>query len=396
MTQSATLGGAGAQAPARNAIRVWIGERPATQIVVFVSVIALFAWLGATMDANIERTGIRPGFDFLHSAANFDIGESLIAYSPADSFGRAILVGLLNTLVVSAAGCVLATILGVALGIGRLSENPLLSGSVRAYVELMRNTPLLLQLFVWNGLFHALPAARQAFSPLPGMLLSNRGVFIPALTFTTPEIAWAFALLAAILVSAPIVAARTSPARRRRRRLLAGAAIGALVVAIAWPLAQPGLVGVDIPALKGFNIRGGLSLTPEFSALLVGLVVNAAAGIAEIVRSGIEAIPAGQWEAARSLGLSRAKVLQLVVLPQAVRIILPVMTSSYLSLTKNSSLAVAIGYPDLVSIVNTVANQTGQAVEAILIMVSVYLMISLSVSFAMNRYNAHLLARSGR
>lgn len=385
----------GVRAPGRSRVRDWIGHRPGLQAAALVLTLVAVVAVARTTGENLARAGITPGFAFLGHAANFDIGESLIAYAPSDSFGRAILVGFVNTAVVAVAGCVLATILGVALGVARLSSNPLLSGSVRVYVEVIRNTPLLLQLFVWSGFFHALPAPRQAFAPLPGVLLSNRGVFVPALAFAdgVAEGAVILALAAAGLLA--LARLRTPPARRTRRRLLgAGAAI--LVAAVAALLAaRPGLAAIDVPALQGFNIRGGLSLTPEFCALLVGLVVNAAAGIAEIVRAGILSVPRGQWEAARSLGLPGGRIMRLVVLPQALRVIVPVMTSAYLSLTKNSSLAVAIGYPDLVSIVNTTANQTGQALECILVMAVVYLSTSLAVSAFMNWYDArHAVERA--
>lgn len=372
-----------------------LGGHAGTQIVLFVVLIGIAGWLGHNMRTNMAAAGLTPGFAFLGHAANFGIGESLIPYSPADTFARAILVGLFNTLSVSVAGCILATVLGVALGIARLSSNPLLAGTVRGYIELIRNTPLLLQLFVWNGFLHALPAARQALIPLPGVLLSNRGIFLPALRFSSPVVL-AVVLAGAALAIALAVALLRLPPARVRARTAARAGLAGLVVAGALALILlPGIAFIDLPALKGFNVRGGLSLTPEFTALLIGLVINASAGIAEIVRAGIQSVPRGQWEAGRAMGLSGGRIMRLIVLPQAVRVIIPVMTSSYLSLTKNSSLAVAIGYPDVVSILNTTANQTGQALEAILIMMGIYLSISLSVSWVMNRYNARL-ARQGR
>jgi general L-amino acid transport system permease protein len=370
--------------------RDWLGERPFAQILLFVAVVALFGLFGHSMAANMQRVGITPGFDFLARPTNFEIGETLIPYSSQSSFARAILVGLVNTLVVSFAGCVIATILGVALGVARMSDNPLLAGSVRAYVELIRNTPLLLQLFFWSATLHALPAARRALQPVEGVFLSNRGVYIPALRFESG--------LAEILALAGVAAVLLVLFRGGRAGLtLRARAIGAgvLFVALLAVLAASGMARVETPALKGFNIAGGLSLSPEFAALLIGLVVNAAALIAEIVRSGIQSVSQGQWEAARALGLHQGQIFRLVVLPQALRVITPLMTSNYLSLVKNSSLAVAIGYPDLVSIINTAANQTGQALETILIMVAVYLSISLAVSLAMNRYNARQALKGG-
>jgi general L-amino acid transport system permease protein len=370
--------------------RSWLGEYPLAQLCVLTALIAVAAILGQTMIANMGRVGITPGFAFLSRPANFEIGESLIAYSAERSFGRAILVGFLNTLAVSLVGCVLATILGSLLGIARLSANPLLSGAVRGYVEVVRNTPLLLQLFFWIATIRALPGARAAFNPLPGVFLSNRGVFLPALRFGA---GWEAPVALAMLAGLMLLRFRVkSPALRR---VFTGAAIGgALLVAAVLIMAQGG-ARIDLPELKGFNISGGLSLTPEFAALLIGLTVNAAANIAEIVRSGIESVPRNQWETARSLGFTEAQLLRFVVMPQALRVIVPLMTSAFLNLTKNSSLAVAIGYPDLVSIVNTTANQTGQALEAILIMMIVYLTISLTVSLAMNIYNARKAWETG-
>jgi general L-amino acid transport system permease protein len=325
-----------------------------------------------------------PGFSFLLRPANFSIGESLIPYTSRDPLIRAIAVGILNTLLVSFLGCLFATLLGVVLGIARLSSNPLLSGTVRVYVEVIRNTPLLLQLFFWSATIRALPAVKQALEPVPGIFLSNRGLFLPMLTLrgSGGEILVLVAL--ATLAAAGI--ARAGPLRRFAPALLALSALAALALVLS------GGVGLTLPEHKGFNMAGGVALTAEFSALLIGLAINAAAGISEVVRSGIEAVPRGQWEAGESLGLRRGRVMRLIVLPQALRVIVPLMTSAWLTLTKNSSLAVAIGYPDLVNIVNTAANQTGQALEAIVIMVVVYLGISLSVSLAMNLYNARLAA----
>ena len=375
-------------------IATWIGGRPFMQVGMLLGTVAVF-WLSAnTMLGNMHRFGIVPGFAFLNHAANFEIGESLISYSSRDSNARAILVGLLNTIQVAFFGCILATVLGVGLGIARLSGNRLLSGLVQAYVEVVRNTPLLLQLFFWNATIHALPGPREALQPVEGFLLSNRGVFLPALRDPSGQ-GWLFpGLLAGLLLAAGFAWAR----RRRSRPTPLPHAIIVLAVAILGPagvaLASGSRVSIELPALHGFNITGGTSVSPEFVALLVALVVNAAAGIGEIVRGGIQAIPRGQWDAAEALGLTRWGTMRLVILPQALRVIIPLMTSSYLSLTKNSSLAVAIGFPDLVSVVNTGANQTGQVFEAITILMTVYLTLSLSVSVAMNLDNRRL-ARQG-
>lgn len=370
----------------------WWGNHAAAQVALLIGTLLLFGALGGTMVENLHRFGITPGFDFLHRPANFEIGESLIAYSARDSYGQAILVGLLNTVKVALFGCALATVFGVVLGVARLSGNPLLSGIVQAYVELIRNTPLLLQLFFWSATLHALPPPRQALHPVAGVYLCNRGILVPSLADGV-QAGW---LMLGLAVSAAVVGVSLVVARRcglppSGRR---AAAIGA--VALAFPtvalLAGPPLAW-EVPELRGFNFAGGATLSPEFAALLVGLVVNASATIAEIVRSGIQSVPAGQWEAARALGLPWHRIMRLVVLPQALRVIVPLMTSSHLSLTKNSSLAVAIGFPDLVSVVNTSANQTGQALEAMAILMATYLALSLAVSIAMNAYNRRIALR---
>jgi len=376
----------GASAPGFASLRAWLGDHPVAQIFSFLAIVAILALLGHDMEANMARVGITPGFAFLWRRANFEIGESLIAYSSDSPLIKAIFVGLLNTLVVSTVGCILATVLGVTLGIARLSTNPLLANSVRVYVEAIRNTPLLLQLFFWNATLQALPGARQAMAPLPGIFLCNRGMFYPVLTISGNATWLAYPALGVAIVLAALLLRRELRERPFLRRKVALAGLGTFVI-LAVVATALGAFGLDLPERRGFNFAGGSSLSPEFTALVLGLVVNAAAGIAEIVRGGIESVPKGQWEAAGSVGLKRGQVMRLVVLPQALRVIIPQMTSSYLSLAKNSSLAVAIGYPDLVNIVNTASNQTGQALESIMIMVAIYLAISFSVSLAMNQYN---------
>jgi general L-amino acid transport system permease protein len=373
----------------------WWGERPLVQIALFLGLGLAAAALWTTLTANLARLGLTPGFAFLGHSANFEIGETPIAYEAGDSYGRAILVGLANTCLVSLAGCLAATALGVVLGIARLSANPLLSGTVAGAIEIVRNTPLLLQLFFWNATLHALPGPRKALEPLPGVLLSSRGLAMPFLA----DDGSSRSVVAAGLVLAGLAA--VGFARRRRRVGPAPAGLAAVVVAVALlaPMAIAAAFGaplaVDLPRLSGFNIRGGLTLSPEFAALLIGLTVNASAGIAETVRGGILSVPRGQWEAARALGLPPIRVLRLVVLPQALRVIVPVLASSWLSLTKNSSLAVAIGFPDLVSILNTTANVTGQSLETIALMMGLYLTLSLLVSFAGNAWNERRLRREG-
>ena len=352
--------------------------------------VALVAWLAINAADNLERRGISTGFGFLDREAGMEIGESLIAYDPSASYGRAFAVGLFNTLRVALIGIALASAVGLVVGLARLSRNWLIGRLAAIYVETLRNVPLLLQLFFWYALItEAAPLPREALNPLPGVFLSARGLQIPALV-ADPAHAWALAALAA---GAAGLWGWLRWARAKRERTGAAppawpAAVGLLVVLPALALAASGRpIGVEFPELQRFNFRGGTALTPEFSALLLGLTLYTASFIAEIVRSGIQAIPRGQWEAARALGLKPGRVLKDVVLPQALRVIIPPLTSQYLNLTKNSSLAVAIAYPDLVSIANVTINQTGQAIECIAIIMAVYLTVSLAISLAMNLYN---------
>lgn len=366
-----------------HAFAAWWGPRPWSQLAVILAITAILYWFGLNIAASLARAGIRPGFDFLWNAANFQIGETPIAFRAGDTYLRAILVGLVNTLRVAVAGCGLATVLGVAFGILSLSGNPLVTRLVRLYVEVIRNTPLLLQLFFWIALFRNLPGPRQALGGA-GFYLSNRGAFLPAVQFGHP-------LVLPALLALPVLALLLAGARRRRGRKtaplwLATAIIAGLLIALSAPL-------VEFPAVQGFNIRGGITLSPEYAALLVGLTVKFSASIAEIVRAGILSVPTGQREAARALGLSEGRILRLVVLPQALRVIIPLITSNFLDLAKDSSLAVAIGYPDIVSILNTTANTTGQAIEAVLIMTGTFLSVNLTVAWLMARYNRRVALR---
>ena len=360
------------------------------QILAVGLTVALVAWLAINAADNLERRGISTGFGFLDREAGMEIGESLIAYDPSASYGRAFVVGLFNTLRVALIGIALASAVGLVVGLARLSRNWLIGRLAAIYVETLRNVPLLLQLFFWYALItEAAPLPREALNPLPGVFLSARGLQIPALV-ADPAHAWA---LAAFAAGAAGLWGWLRWARAKRERTGAAppawpAAVGLLVVLPALALAASGRpIGVEFPELQRFNFRGGTALTPEFSALLLGLTLYTASFIAEIVRSGIQAIPRGQWEAARALGLKPGRVLKDVVLPQALRVIIPPLTSQYLNLTKNSSLAVAIAYPDLVSIANVTINQTGQAIECIAIIMAVYLTVSLAISLAMNLYN---------
>ncbi|MEY3666199.1 MAG: hypothetical protein RLZZ153_2381 [Pseudomonadota bacterium] len=362
--------------------------------VLLVAAVGAVAWyLFSNTLHNLATRQIQVGFAFLNREAGFEIAEKLIEYDPSNNYARAFMVGLFNTLYVAALGIVLATLLGTLIGIARLSSNWLLSRMASTYVEVMRNIPLLLQLLVWYGLFtELLPGVRQAINVGGLLFISQRGF-----RFAWPEShpAWGAALWA---LAIGLVLALLWRAIARRRQAATGLQwpVGwpAALLIIGLPMAVWALYGapttLEIPKLAGFDFRGGRVVSPEFTALVIGLVTYTAAFIAEVVRAGILAVDRGQTEAAMSLGLSPGQRLRLVTLPQALRVIIPPLTSQYLNLTKNSSLAVAIGYPDLVAVANTSMNQTGQALEAIAILMAVYLSISITISVFMNWYNARV------
>jgi general L-amino acid transport system permease protein len=353
--------------------------------------VVVFTWLLVrTTTENLARAGIASGFGFWNVTAGFDISQTLIEYSSSVStFGRAFWVGLVNTLVVAGIGIVGATVLGFLIGIARLSSNWLVARLAGAYVELVRNVPLLLQLLFWyNAVLKALPDIRDSVRLPFGGLLNNRGLFLPTpLGDGVAVIGWA--ALAGVAAALAILAfGRHKPRTRRSSGLAVAALVLPPLVAIA---VFGGTITADYPQMGRFNIRGGSELLPEFVALTVGLVVYTASFIAEVVRAGLMAVPRGQVEAAASLGLRRGAALRLIIVPQAMRVIIPPLTNQYLNLTKNSSLAVAIGYPDLVQVfAGTVLNITGQAVEIVVITMAVYLVISLVTSSAMNLYDARL------
>jgi general L-amino acid transport system permease protein len=364
--------------------------------VVLCAIVIFLAWSAVRNAAsNLARANIASGFGFWDQTAGFDISQTLIEYSAQGStYGRAFWVGLLNTLVVAAIGIVLATIVGFLVGIARLSKNFLLAKLSAGYVEIIRNLPLLLQLLFWyNAVLKALPEMRDSWT-LPGSIfLNNRGLFTPAAIFQ-PKMQ----LVGAALVIGIIGAfAFASWARKKQERTGEQSPVGlvALGLIIGLPVIVFFLAGspatLEFPEKGRFNIRGGLEILPEFAALLVGLVLYTGAFIAEVVRAGIMAVSKGQSEAAGALGLRTGPTLKLVVIPQAMRVIIPPLTSQYLNLTKNSTLAVFVGYPDLVQVfTGTVLNQTGQAVEVVMITMAVYLSISLVTSMVMNWYNARI------
>jgi general L-amino acid transport system permease protein len=353
--------------------------------------VGLLAWyLISNTLSNLEKQNIATGFDFLQKESAFEIGESLISYSSAQSYGRALLVGILNTLKVAFIGIILTVILGTFIGVARLSSNWLVSRLSIAYIEVFQNIPVLLQLFFFYAIFYELfPGPRQALEPLPGVFLCNRG-----LIFAVPEAHPVhFQMLVAVLAAIGIIFGLIRWARRYQARtgrafpiFYTSILLVTILPAIPWLLAGMPLE-INRPVLAGFNFRGGVTLSPEFAALLSSLVLYTAAFVAEIVRAGIQAIGRGQTEAAMSLGLKPWMVLRLIILPQAMRVIIPPLTSQMLNLTKNSSLAVAIGYPDFVSVTNTTINQTGQAIEGIALIMVVYASFSLLTSAFMNWYN---------
>ncbi len=364
------------------------------QVLFVLALAAAAGFLYANVRINLARLGLTVGYGFLHNPASFDIGESFIAYQASDSYGRAIVVGIVNTLVVSALGIVFATLLGVFAGVARLSSNWLVNQIAAAYVGVIRNTPLIIQLMFWYfGVILQLPAVRQAIA-LPGpVFLTKRGLYLPWFNGTATFGNWMVYFWAAVLSIFLIAVLFHLYARRSGRAVpfywyLAYLVLPALILVIGARVQPESPFIVETPVLSGLNFKGGKILTPEFAALLLGLVVYTGAFIAEVVRAGILAVAKGQLEASRSLGLTSGQTLRLVVFPQALRVIIPPMTSQYLNLAKNSSLAIAIGYPDLFSIAGTVFNQTGAAVEIVMIMMLSYLCMSLVTSILMNIYNS--------
>jgi general L-amino acid transport system permease protein len=377
----------------RQGVSAW--NDPRWRALFFQTVLVLVAGvlvydLALNTARNLANRNIASGWDFLTRNSGFDVVFSLIDYSSESNYGRALLVGFLNTLLVSAMGIVLATVLGFAVGVMRLSRNWLAARAASIFVEFLRNTPLLLQLFIWYALvLKPLPDARNAIRIWDIGALSNKGLTLPMPIFGPG--AWMAVLGLGLAVVASLIIHRWARKRQAEtgERFPSGLAAFALFIllpvlffAIAgWP------VTFDYPVMGSFSFRGGATLVPEFMALLLGLSVYTAAFIAEAVRAGIQAIARGQSEAAHALGLAPGPTMRLVILPQALRVIIPPLTSQYLNLTKNSSLGVAIGYPDLVAMGGTTLNQTGQAVEIVLIWMTVYLTLSLMTSAFMNWFN---------
>ena len=363
----------------------------AFQVVMVAALLAVAFYLFGNTLHNLEKRGITTGFGFLDSQAGFGIIQSLVDYSETSTYGRTFVVGLLNTLLVSALGILLASLVGFVIGIARLSRNWLIAKLAAAYIEIFRNIPLLLQIFFWYfAVLRTLPSPRQSIELGGVAYLNLRGLYLPRPLFEA-GFGWVPAALLGAVV-ATLLLARWAHRRQEAtgqpfHTLYAGAGLIVGLPLLAF-FAAGAPLSWEIPELRGFNFRGGIPVIPELSALLLALSIYTAAFIAEIVRAGIQAVSHGQTEAAYALGLRPGPTLRLVVIPQALRVIIPPLTNQYLNLAKNSSLATAIGYPDLVSVfAGTTLNQTGQAVEVIAMTMAVYLGISLLISMLMNAYN---------
>jgi general L-amino acid transport system permease protein len=377
----------------RRGVSVW--NDPRVRSLFFQAVLLLLAGVlvydvAVNTARNLASRNIASGWDFLTRNSGFDVVFSLIPYSSESNYGRALLVGFLNTLLVSGFGIILATLLGFIVGVMRLSRNWLAARAAAIYVEFLRNTPLLLQIFIWYALvLKPLPDARNAIKISDIGALSNKGLTLPQPIFGPG--AWMGLLGLALAVIASVVIHRLAKKRQAETGERFASGLTALGLMIALPVLFFALAGwpvtFDYPVMGSFSFRGGVTLVPEFMALLLALSVYTAAFIAEAVRAGIQAIPHGQSEAAHALGLRPNLTMRLVILPQALRVIIPPLTSQYLNLTKNSSLAVAIGYPDLVAMGGTTLNQTGQAVEIVFVWMTVYLSLSLITSGFMNWFN---------
>jgi general L-amino acid transport system permease protein len=364
----------------------------AGQILVLVLVVSLVAILTDNLLYNLDQKGIPLGFDFLNSQASFDIGETLIPYSPSDTYGRAILVGLLNSLRVMVLGIALATMVGLGVGIARLSDNWLVRNLALVYVETFRNVPLLVQLFFWYfAFFVPLPTIEKRITLLGSVLVANQGIALPWFVATAGTGIWLGLLALGVLAAAWLWRWRTRlmvEEGSAEKPVLWGLGAIALSALIALVVTQTAPFFLSLPQVaNNTQFQGGLVISSEFGTLLLGLTIYTASFIAEIVRGGIQSVPKGQIEAAQALGLKPGRIMQMVILPQALRVIIPPLTSQYLNLWKNSSLAVAVGYADMYSVSSTTFNQTGRVLQAMVLIAVTYLTISLTISLLMNLYN---------
>lgn len=372
---------------------LWFSSRVrgwAAQIALLGGLLAMLWWLAGNTAQNLAIRGIRTGFDYLWRPTGFPISESVVTYSPSDSYFWAYVVGLTNTVWLSLLTIGFATILGLFVGLSRRSKHPLLSRIAGVYVTMLRNVPLVVQLLFWYAVTISLfPRPAEALNPLPGLFLTLRGVYAPSL-YIAPG-GGAFLVAAVLLALAVVFVARLERFRLIRPSVRLALGLGAwLLITVVLSAALGAPLSLQFPELNGLNFTGGTQLSPEFAAIIFGLTIYTAAYIGEIIRGGIEAVDKGQWEGGRALGMSERQIMFKVILPQALRVIVPPLTSQYLSTVKNTTLAVAVGYPELGLVVNTVINQTGQAIESILVMLGVFLTVSLSVSLFMNWYNARV------
>ncbi|PRD43119.1 amino acid ABC transporter permease [Phyllobacterium phragmitis] len=374
--------------------RLWDNERFRNwfgQLLLAAACLSLIAWIYTNTVGNLASRGIKVGPEFLFRPANFPISESILPYNPSDPFWWAYVVGLGNTVFISVLAIAFATVLGLVVGLARRSGHPLVSAIAGTFVAMMRNMPLIVQLLFWYALATTtFPAPREAWNPLPGVFLTLRGVYIPGF-----QLGPSGALFVSLALLGLVAAVFAAPMLNRRLNLgvtlslLSTLSIYVLCISLLW-------TGLDLqplatwPELRGLNFVGGFRLSAEFTALMLGLVIYTSAFIGEIIRGGIDAVSKGQWEAARALGLRERQTLFKIIMPQALRVIIPPLTTQYLSTVKNTTLALAVGFPELGLIVGTVINQTGQAIESILILLAVFLSVSLSVSFFMNWYNARV------
>jgi general L-amino acid transport system permease protein len=363
--------------------------RIAVQVVVVLIVLVVGLYLWSNLAAAMSRSRLTFGLGFLNTTAGFEIAESPIAYSAADTYGRAFAVGLINTVIISLAGITVATILGLIVGVARLSGNWLARNLAGGFVEVMRNTPLLVQLVLLYAVFLQLPSVANAIA-LPGSIfVSQRGLSLPAPVLEPTFGAWLGFVVAAVplAIAMRVIGSRREAAGRRTYGLQRLGILALVALPVVGWIALGGPIRFEPPVLQRFNFVGGFVLSPEFSTLLFGLVIYTSAFIGEVVRGGIQSVRRGQLEAAYAVGLTHGQTLRLVVFPQALRVIVPPLTSQYLNLAKNSSLAIAIGFPDLFSVSRTMSNQTGQPVSVIVMVMATYLAISLATSLLMNIYN---------
>jgi general L-amino acid transport system permease protein len=354
------------------------------QCVLVAAVVGAAALLIGTTFANLQARGIPIGFDFLAMPSRIVISEAILSYKSRDPYYWAIVVGLANTVFISALVILFSSILGLLVGVARLSSNPLASGTCRVWVEIARNSPpIVLLIFLYSLWWKALPPVGEAFNPLPGVYASMRGFVVPAVGF---EIDGSGAVALALAALLGLAAWRAGSLRRFRSEI---AWVAAAMLLLGFWLADIRLT-TDWPVFTGSNFNGGLELTPELSTILLGLTFYTTGFIAEIVRGGVRSVGSGQWDAGRSLGLSYAKILRLIVIPQMLRVIVPPLNSQYINVVKNSTLAIAVGYPDFLAVMNTIISKSSHSIEGVFIILGVYLVLNLTLSTAANWYNRRI------